>query len=100
MLGWLDRYEEALGLLLAGAPGGGAQTATDACFAALRLQQRTRWPEGAPLVDMLGLAANELLIAWSEEGLGSERAVRAQAQHAQCVVLLRQALAPTPGVPA
>ena len=99
MLGWLERYEEALHLLLASGRSGAAQTATDACFAALSLHQRTRWPAGAALVDMLGLAANELIIATSEEGLGSARAARAQAEHAQCISLLRQALGGTAGAP-
>jgi hypothetical protein len=93
MMGWLDRYEEALRMLLASTPEGAAQTAVDACFAALRLQQRARWPAGAAWVDRLGLDANALIIAWSENGLRGDRVARAREQHDRCAARLREVLA-------
>lgn len=88
----LDRYEEALRDVLRNPPPAPAQTAADACYAALRLQQRARWPAGSALVDMLGLSAGDLLEAWDGQGPQSTRFIQAKAQHALCVLRLREAL--------
>jgi hypothetical protein len=73
-------------------PGGPAQTTADACFAALRLQQRARWPTGASVVDRLGLCANDVLDAWAAEGRSSARLHTALGAHSRYAATLRMVL--------
>ena len=92
LLAWLARYEAAFRALMRDKPGGSAQTTADACFAALRLQQRARWPTGAAVVDRLGLCANDVLDAWAAEGRGSAKLHTALGAHARYAATLRMVL--------
>ena len=72
---------------------GGTTLEVDAAFAALRLQQRLRWPQGAALVDALGACAHDVIEARTAGGPGSPRVAGALEKHARAVRALEDALA-------
>jgi hypothetical protein len=64
----------------------------DACFAALRLHQRLRWPEGAALVNEVGACAHDVLQAWQMPGQPKALVAASVARHIRAVHRLNEAL--------
>lgn len=91
----LAHYEQAFGAMLRAAP---AQPIVDldACYAALRLRQRARWPAGARLVDALGSAAHDVLAVRDGRVAGGSPLQQELDAHRAAFAALRDALAARP----
>lgn len=85
----LARYAAAFEALVAARDARAPTVEVDTCFAALRLQQRLRWPEGAAGVDEVGRCAHDVLHAWDAAGVHSPRALAAMAHHFDAVQRLQ-----------
>jgi hypothetical protein len=90
--GLLDHYEQVFGAMLRAAPAQ-AIDELDACYAALRLRQRARWPAGASLVDALGCAAHDVLAVREGRAVGGRSLQQELEAHRAAFAALREVLA-------
>jgi hypothetical protein len=90
--GLLEHYEQTFGAMLRAAPAQAIDD-LDACYAALRLRQRARWPAGASLVDALGCAAHDVLAVRDGRAVGGRSLQQELEAHRAAFAALREALA-------
>jgi hypothetical protein len=89
----VERYETAVSRWLEARDASSSSLEMDATFAALRLQQKVRWPDGSAAVDEVGLRAQDLLLAGTHRGRSSAAARDAAGEHAQALARLKSRIA-------
>ena len=89
----LDQYCAAMNRWTSGDPRSSTTLEADACFAALRLQQRVRWPGGAGLVDEVGQRAQDLVAIGNLRGRASPACREAAGSLDRAVSQLRMGIA-------
>lgn len=89
----LDQYCAAMSRWISGDARSATTLEADACFAALRLQQRVRWPEGANLVEEVGQRAQDVIAAGRLRGRASPACRDAAGSLDRAVQQLRAAIA-------
>lgn len=92
LLALLLRYEAAMNSWLVSPLARPSTLEADLAFAALRLQQRVRWPQGAALVDEIGVRAQDVLLARQAHGTDAAPSRAAVAAHHRALVRAAAAL--------